>query len=320
MPTGNRVRLRYTQGLDVANTESGKMGIDTLVRGLFSGRTARVNARVEALLRAAEAGDGEALDALLREGVSPDALDSRGRAALCVAVEAGNLPCVLDLLAAGAKVDARAHRSFGGTALHCAARLGNLNIANALIRGGARLDALDTTGSSPLHVAAHSGRPEMVSLLLVAGADVAARDQFGNTPLMVAAGPLAEQTIKKLLAAGAPLDAVNVRGESALDHALNEAAAAATLAPGAQSHLRYVAIARTLIEAGGVRALGAVGLAGVKRLGDAALTDALLAAASEAEAHLALIRQVSDKPGPTHEREAAAPRPATARAEGARVV
>ena len=58
-----------------------------------------------ALIIAAESGDLERVDQLLRSGIGTEQTDARGRTALLVATLRGDLPMVRRLLAAGARVD-----------------------------------------------------------------------------------------------------------------------------------------------------------------------------------------------------------------------
>jgi len=75
------------------------------------------------------------------------------------------------------------------TPLHMAARRGNIGIAQALLNGGAALEARDKKGETPLRRAVNCGHPEFVSLLLAHGADVNTRDKKGRTPLQAARRP-----------------------------------------------------------------------------------------------------------------------------------
>ena len=70
-----------------------------------------------------------------------------------------------------------------------AARRGNVRIAQALLDGGAALEARDKKGETPLRRAVNCGHPEFVSLLLAHGADVNTRDKKGRTPLQAARRP-----------------------------------------------------------------------------------------------------------------------------------
>jgi ankyrin repeat protein len=77
----------------------------------------------------------------------------------------------------------------GQTPLHMAARRGNLAVAEALLNGGASLEARDTKGEAPLRRAVNCGHPDFVALLLAHGADVNTRDRHGRTPLQAARRP-----------------------------------------------------------------------------------------------------------------------------------
>jgi hemoglobin len=74
------------------------------------------------------------------------------------------------------------------TALHMAARRGNVPVAEALLDCGADREARDKLGETPLHRAVKCGKPEMVAFLLSRGANVHAKGKKGLTPLQVARG------------------------------------------------------------------------------------------------------------------------------------
>ena len=87
------------------------------------------------------------------------------------------------LLAANPDVELRDR--FGRTALHWAARLGDLAAATALLKKGAEVKVRDDVdSSSPLHLAAKAGRAALVKLLAAHGAEIDARTAYGQTPLM----------------------------------------------------------------------------------------------------------------------------------------
>jgi hypothetical protein len=68
-----------------------------------------------------------------------------------------------------------------------AARDGNLEQVEALLRQGATVTVTDENGLTPLHEAAGGGHEAVARLLLEQGANVAARDQNYQTPLHWAA-------------------------------------------------------------------------------------------------------------------------------------
>lgn len=79
------------------------------------------------------------------------------------------------------------------TALHMAARRGNVPVAEALIDCGANIEARDSSGDSPLRRAINCKKPEVAALLLARGADPDAIGSKGLTPRRAArSGPLKE--------------------------------------------------------------------------------------------------------------------------------
>jgi len=113
------------------------------------------------------------VELLLELGADPNASDQGGHTPLyCVgnecATETGG-EVVRALVTRGADVNTR-----GGvkhcTALHMAARRGNVAVANALLNCGADLEARDRAGVTPLRRAVNCRKTEMVAFLLSRGA------------------------------------------------------------------------------------------------------------------------------------------------------
>ena len=131
---------------------------------------------------AALVGEAELAAVLIRSGADPDAQEAEGHTPLYRA-STGDVARVL--LAAGATVDI-ASGPTRGTALHQAARRGDVSVAQALLDHGATIDARDAKGQTPLRRAVNCRQLQIVRLLVRHGADPHAADRRGVTPLDVA--------------------------------------------------------------------------------------------------------------------------------------
>lgn len=87
------------------------------------------------------------------------------------------------LARAGADLDA-AESALGEAPLHAACRHGHLKAVSELLRLGASPDALTATRESALCVASRRGMLDVMNALLAAGARVNCADENGETPLM----------------------------------------------------------------------------------------------------------------------------------------
>ena len=110
------------------------------------------------------------------------------RKALLHAAGFGDLANVQRLLSEGADPNARAKDPMGRTALILAAAGGHLEIVDALLAKGAKIEDRDRTGHTALNWAAMRGRTEVVSNLLGKGADINTQDNGGVSPLLYAVG------------------------------------------------------------------------------------------------------------------------------------
>jgi ankyrin repeat protein len=72
------------------------------------------------------------------------------------------------------------------TALHMAARRGNVEVAEALLDCGADIEARDSLGETPLRRSVNCNKIEVAALLLSRGADRDSRGSKGLTPLTAA--------------------------------------------------------------------------------------------------------------------------------------
>jgi ankyrin repeat protein len=106
------------------------------------------------------------------------------------------------------KADVNAAQMDGSTALHWAAERDDLEVADLLIRSGARVAARTREGVTPLQLAAENGSTAMIDRLLKAGADPnAPLTAAGDTALMMTARTGKRDAIRVLVEAGANVNA-----------------------------------------------------------------------------------------------------------------
>jgi ankyrin repeat protein len=148
------------------------------------------------------------------------------------------------------KADVNIAQVDGSTALHWAVERDDLEMADLLIRAGARVSAKTREGVMPLQLAAVNGSARMIDRLLKAGADPnAPLSVAGDTALMMAARTGRTDAIRVLAEAGANANAQETwGGTTALMWAVSEGhadAAKLLIAAGADANARshYVAAA-----------------------------------------------------------------------------
>lgn len=117
---------------------------------------------------------------------------------LHLAIEAGKLPKVRDLIRARVDVNAR-RRSDSKFPLYLASIKGDKSIVDALIGAGANVHATMHDGETPLYIASAWGHAPVVDALLAAGADVNAATRDGTTPLHLASQHGYTDIVKKYL-------------------------------------------------------------------------------------------------------------------------
>ncbi|MBW2230257.1 MAG: ankyrin repeat domain-containing protein [Deltaproteobacteria bacterium] len=149
------------------------------------------------LHQAAERGDSALLEALLVQGTSPDAVDSRGRTPLHRAARRGQLGAARQLIEHGARIDARTNKS--QTPLFLAVEKRRVAVVKLLLEHRANPDLADADRRTPLMQAARDGEIEIAKMLLVAGADPSLRDEDRDSALMLAADKRNIQIVRLLL-------------------------------------------------------------------------------------------------------------------------
>ena len=127
------------------------------------------------------------------------------------------------LLKHGADVNQMADNRVLGTPLIQAADDGNLEILRDLLAAGARLDARRESGETALIAATKQQHTEIVEALLRAGADVQLADNWNRTALWYAASKGDLKMAEILLGAGAGVNTVSTDQESILHVAATHA-------------------------------------------------------------------------------------------------
>ncbi len=151
------------------------------------------------------------MSCLATQGNSAEVSFSSG---LADAVDRNDMVSVSRLIEANEDVNQRG--KYQGTALHRAAMHGYNNIAELLIKNGAKVDVQNVGGSAALHKAAEAGHVDLVELLLKNGASINLRDGEGRTPLLRATRKKRTDVVGKLLALGADAEVSSFVGESVI--------------------------------------------------------------------------------------------------------
>jgi len=160
---------------------------------------------------AAQRGDLDEVRRLLREGADVNAGQGDGMTALHWAARNGELAMGEILLYAGASVDAGT-RIGSYTPIHLATRAAHSEFVTLLLEAGADPNAVTSnSGATPLHLAAASGNRAIIAELVERGAEVDKREgAWGQTPLMFAAANGRVEAIRTLLELGADANAAAI--------------------------------------------------------------------------------------------------------------
>jgi truncated hemoglobin YjbI len=149
---------------------------------------------------AAAAGDLDLVELLLDLGAGHTPDDDRARSPLycvgngCGAPGGGRIVHVL-LQRTSAQVNAT-HGVKRCTALHMAARRGNVEVIEALLDEGADIEARDSMGDTPLRRAVNCNKVEAARLLLARGADPHSPGSKRLTPIGAARGSQMKQVFR----------------------------------------------------------------------------------------------------------------------------
>jgi ankyrin repeat protein len=132
--------------------------------------------RMTPLVQACTNGSAKLVDLLLNAGADPNTPIGTGETPLMTCARAGNADAVRVLLVRGANVNAKEPNQ-NQTALMWAAAQRHPNVLQTLIEAGADLQAHTKSGFTALHFAARAGDMESARTLLGAGVDVNIKTQ-----------------------------------------------------------------------------------------------------------------------------------------------
>ncbi|GMI29935.1 hypothetical protein TeGR_g6254 [Tetraparma gracilis] len=155
----------------------------------------------------------ECIQLLVEAGADANAANDAGQTPLLGAVVGGMTDAATIMLQGGADANQQVvlPRDAGITTLiNIAVARGFCEITKALVKAGARLDSINTYGSSPLSTAAADGYVDIVDYLVGAGADVDATDDEGRSALYCAVHGYSLPAVKSLLQGGADPNVVVV--------------------------------------------------------------------------------------------------------------
>ena len=183
-------------------------------------RSVEATRRLRAILRERKV-RWETVLSELERGADPDTKDFFGWPALCLAAQDGRVDVMEAMLAAGA--DPNAQDGDGRTALMMASQNGRTGAVRLLLHHGAHVNLKDRADRSALHWAAgcvELEAAEVAEALLAGGAEVDATTRLGSTPLMVAAEMGAQHASKALLGANADINIQDSEGRTAMARAI----------------------------------------------------------------------------------------------------
>lgn len=170
---------------------------------------------------AAGLGSVTVLESLLARGADIHAPDRSGLTPLMHAFSIGHPKTAAYLIEQGASMTAV--DASGRSVLHYAASTFEDRCAGSvrsIVRAGAKINAVDTGGSTPLSAAASRGNVESARVLLEHGADVHIRTAYGDTPAGASARAGSADCLRLLIDFGADISVVMPSGQTLLHRAV----------------------------------------------------------------------------------------------------
>nr|XP_057910126.1 B-cell lymphoma 3 protein [Doryrhamphus excisus] len=164
------------------------------------------------------------VDALLRAGADPSALDRNGQTALHLCCEYNHRDCLSLVLSLPSSSTCLEMKNYAGLSpLHLAVIRNHTDLSTMLLGAGADINTMDIkSGQSPLMLAVESNNAEMVHFLIESGCDVNRPSYSGNTALHSACGRGQADMVRLLLKNGADSGVKNYHNDTPLMVAKNK--------------------------------------------------------------------------------------------------
>ncbi len=182
----------------------------TLILGLSIGGAATAGS-YDDILVAANIDDTAKVVDLLKRGMDVNTADASGNTLAMIAARNGNLE-LLDFLLRN-RANTLRRNKYGDNAIMLATFRGNIEAVRRLLDVGA---SPDNDGWTAMHYAAFGGHADVATLLIERGADLDAIAPNGQTPLMLAAGAGKLALVRILVEADADMDLEDYEGRTAL--------------------------------------------------------------------------------------------------------
>lgn len=159
---------------------------------------------------------------LIQKGSLVDVQNDKGSSPIHWSIRYGHTEVLRTLIQVG-KANVHLQRKLGLMApIVLAAALGNAEILEILLEGGADPNVQIRGGETALHYAASEGHVDAIKILLRYGAKIDHADEEGNTAIMDACREGNCDAVLTLADCGADLTVSNIESETVWDHALNQ--------------------------------------------------------------------------------------------------
>ncbi|XP_077430657.1 B-cell lymphoma 3 protein isoform X2 [Vanacampus margaritifer] len=164
------------------------------------------------------------VEALLRAGSDPSALDRNGQTALHLCCEYDHPACLSVVLSLPSSVASLEMKNFQGLSpLHVAVLHGHRDLVSMLLGAGADVNTTDIkSGQSSLILAVESNNTEMVRFLIESGCDVNRPSYSSNTALHSACARGQADVVRVLLKSGADSSLKNYHNDTPVMLAKNK--------------------------------------------------------------------------------------------------